>query len=126
MQLDVLAVLRQNNHPLSAYDVLRELRIAEPKLAPTTIYRALAALTEKGKVHRLESLNAFVACTCGSHRQDSILSICDRCGAVEESIAPRILSELAKLTEKSGFAAMRHVIEIHGRCALCSSAKVSA
>ena len=126
MQAEVLAVLRQRGSPLSAYDVLRELREANPKIAPTTIYRALAALTERGRVHRLESLNAFIACQCGRHQHASILSICDDCGAVEESVAPDLLKELSSIASKSGFAPTRHVIEVHGLCASCGGAQVPA
>ena len=61
MQAEVLAVLRRRGGPLSAYDVLGELREANPKIAPPTIYRALAALTERGRVHRLESLIASIS-----------------------------------------------------------------
>lgn len=123
MQAEVLAVLRRRRAPLSAYDVLGELREAYPKIAPPTIYRALAALTEHGQVHRLESLNAFIACQCGRHKHASILSICDGCGAVEETVAPDLLKELSSIAGKSGFAPTRHVIEIHGLCASCGSAQ---
>jgi Fur family zinc uptake transcriptional regulator len=119
MQSDVLAVLRRGRGPLSAYDVLGALRDAHPRIAPTTIYRALAALTERGLVHRLESLSAYVPCRCHSHGNASILSICGDCGVVEENVAPDLLRELSGVAGRSGFAPTRHVIEIHGLCASC-------
>ncbi len=125
-QADVLAILRRNRKPLSAYGVLGELRQSNPKIAPPTIYRALAALTERGQVHRLESLNAFIACRCERHHHASVMSICDDCGIVEESIAPDLLRELSRVAERAGFAPMRHVIEIHGVCASCGGGQVSA
>ena len=125
-QAEVLAVLRRHRGPLSAYDVLGELRDSNPKIAPQTIYRALAALKERGRVHRLESLNAFIACQCGRHHHASILSICDDCGAVEESEAPDLLNELSSIIRMSGFAPMRHVIEVHGLCASCGAGRAPA
>ena len=125
-QADVLAVLRQRGGPLSAYDVLRELRATNPRIAPPTIYRALAALRESGRVHRLESLNAFIACRCDRHTQASILSICDDCGTVEESVAPELLEDLSSVAGRSGFRPSRHVIEIHGICASCGAGQVPA
>lgn len=125
-QADVLAVLRQRGGPLSAYDVLRELRATNPRIAPPTIYRALAALRESGRVHRLESLNAFIACRCDRHAQASILSICDDCGTVEESVAPELLEDLSSVAGRSGFRPSRHVIEIHGICASCGAGQVPA
>ena len=125
-QAEVLSILRRHRRPLSAYDVLGELRQSNPKIAPPTIYRALAALTEHGRAHRLESLNAFIACRCERHHHSSIMSICVDCGTVEESFAPDVLRELSNIAGKSGFAPMRHVIEVHGLCASCGGAQVSA
>ena len=123
MQAQVLAVLRSRRLPTSAYEVLRCLREEHPRLAPPTIYRALAALTARGKIHRLESLNAFVACQRDRHHDASILSICTDCGAVEESLSTDLLTTLSGIAGKSGFAPMRHVIEVHGQCGACGSAE---
>ena len=54
VQADVLAVLRSRRTPMSAYEMLGRLREENPRLAPPTIYRALAALADRGSVHRLE------------------------------------------------------------------------
>ena len=85
---EVLAILRRRSGSLSAYDVLGELCEANPKGAQPTICRVLAALTARGRVHRIESLNAFIACQCDRHQHASILSICHDYGTVEESVAP--------------------------------------
>jgi len=126
LQAQVLAVLRRRRGPLSAYDILGTFREANPKIAPTTIYRALAALTKRGRVHRLESLHAYIACQGDRHQHASVLSICDDCGAVEESVAPEILKELSRVAGKSGFAPRRHVIELHGVCGTCGTGELSA
>lgn len=118
-QAAVLSVLRQHGGALSAYQVLGRLRHAHPTISAPTIYRALAALAERGQVHRLESLNAFIARKHGCRDQAAILSICGDCGAVEESVAPDLLAELSRVAGRSGFSALRHVIEIHGQCASC-------
>ena len=59
MQAEVLAALRRRRGPLSAYDVLGKLSAANPKIAPATIYRALSALTERGRVHLLKDQIEF-------------------------------------------------------------------
>ena len=122
VQAEVLAVLRSRRTPMSAYEMLGCLREEKPSLAPPTIYRALAALTDRGSVHRLESLNAFIACQRDGHRQAAILSICDDCGGVEETVSTELLKALSGIAGQSGFAPARHVIEIHGQCASCESA----
>ena len=126
VQSQVLAALRRHRDPLSAYGVMGELRAANPKIAPPTIYRALSALTKSGRAHRLESLNAYIACQCHPHQHASILSICDDCGTVEESVAPNLLRELSGIIGKSGFAPRRHVIEVHGLCGSCGSGQAPA
>lgn len=117
---DVLAILQRHNKPVSAYDVLDEMSVAKKRtLSPPTVYRALAALKDRGQVHRVESLNAYVACRHGRHEQPCIMSICEDCGSVEECIAPDVLRDLASIAAQSGFTPVRHMIEIHGVCASC-------
>ena len=116
----VLSIMRNASTPLSAYDVLGKLRVLNPKLAPTTVYRVLAQLNKSGQIHRLESMNAYVACQREHHKQTPVLSVCDDCGAVEENLAPQVLSALSDLVGQSGFSATRQVIELHGQCVSCN------
>ena len=72
MQREILTILRDSKSPYSAYTLLERLQETYPKIAPPTVYRALAALGERGQIHRLESLNAFVACQSEAHHQTSV------------------------------------------------------
>lgn len=119
MQRDVLAVLRQSGEPMSAYGVMDKLKKSNPKIAPPTIYRAMNALIDTGHVHRLESLNAFMACRDEGHTDPSVLAICDDCGTVEERAAPGLVEQLSGVIGESGFEPQRHVIEVHGVCGSC-------
>jgi len=121
MREEILAVLRSASSPMSAYDVLDKLRATHPKIAPTTVYRALSTLSETGLVYRVESLKAYIACQCSDAHRASVLSICDECGTVEEHAAPRLIENLAGFVEESGFLPQRHVIEVHGICSSCGS-----
>ncbi len=122
MQERILGVLSGRETPASAYDVLDILRRETPKLAPTTIYRALAALVERGRVHRLESLNAYTVCQGEAHRDAPVLAICDDCGSVAEAVSRDVLGALSGIARQSGFSPTRHVIELHGTCATCEDA----
>lgn len=126
IQAAVLGVLRRHRTPLSAYDLLARLRRSRPKLGAPTVYRALRSLTESGRVQRIESLKAFVACRHGTDPAAAIMSICEECGVVERSVAPDLLDALSGVAGRSGFAATRHVIEIHGLCADCGTAEPRA
>ena len=118
---EVLALLKQSQTPLGAYDILGLLKEKYPKIAPPTVYRALSALSDSGRVHRIESLNAYVAC-CDEHgHAGAVFAICGDCGTVEEREIPGVLSELSSAFKNDGFTAHRHVIEVHGTCNTCST-----
>ncbi len=81
----VFEVLEKADGPLSAYTILDKLRDHGFR-APLQVYRALEKLLEYGVVHRLESINAFVACAhpdqnCHSHGIVAF-AICESCGHV--------------------------------------------
>ena len=119
IQAEVLAIMRKGKSAHAAYDLLENLREKYPKIAPTTIYRALTALTERGQVHRLDSLNAYIACQYDNHHQPSIFSICNDCGVIEENFEPRVFSKLTSTLRNAGFSVQRHIIEVTGTCASC-------
>ena len=125
MQTAVLAILRASDCPHSAYELLESLKDTYPKIAPPTVYRALAALVERGQIHRLESLNAYLACQIEAHHQASVFSICEDCGVVEENFEPDIFSRLSSALQKSGFSAQRHIIEVNGICANCGPSQAT-
>ena len=125
MQAEILSIMRGEKSSHSAYDLLDELRWKFPKIAPPTVYRALAALTERGQVHRLESLNAYIACQCEHHQFPSIFSICNDCGVVEENFEPDLFSKLSSALQNSGFSVHRHVVEVNGTCASCKSGEAT-
>ena len=116
----VLEKLTTNENPQSAYDLLDSLR-DQGLRAPLQIYRALDKLQLKGLVHRLESLNAYVACRhegCTSHKTIAF-AICERCGLVTE-IADKALSKtLESLGLNIGFKLKTSTIELRGDCATC-------
>ena len=119
----VLDTLNHAPAPLSAYDILDRLR-SEGLRAPLQVYRALDKLVERGLAHRLESLNAFVACAdehC--HRKGLIaFAICEGCGKVDEFADEVIEERLGGWAQKTGFKVERTTMEIRGRCAECAKA----
>jgi Fur family zinc uptake transcriptional regulator len=117
----VLGTLAHAEGPLSAYDILDQLR-AEGLRAPLQVYRALDKLTERGLAHRLESLNAFVCCADTScHRTGTIaFAICEGCGRVEEFAEPIIAQKLRGWSKTSGFVPSRMTVELRGLCAGCA------
>jgi Fur family zinc uptake transcriptional regulator len=116
----VLDALAKSDAPLSAYSLLDQLRGNGLK-APPQIYRALEKLISQGRVHRLESINAFMACQhkdCQSHAK-TIFMICEKCGKVSEKFDAAIYSELRILAACNGFLVASSTIELRGTCATC-------
>ena len=96
-----------------------KLRDKNPKIAPPTIYRTLSDLVERGRAHRLESLNAYISCKTHKHDESAVITICDDCGVVSEYIDKGVLDALSEVIANSGFAPSRHVIELQGVCENC-------
>lgn len=119
-QLWVLEKLEVAGAPLSAYTLLDQLR-EKGFRAPLQVYRALDALVKEGLVHRLESLNAFVACVEPHDHSHSMtaFAICDSCGQVAELCDHDVGHRLEDWVRSTGFAPKRAVIEFRGICESC-------
>jgi len=117
----VLELLLTQHGPAKAYDLL-PLLDADRQAKPPTIYRALDFLVRMGLAHRIESLNAFVACDVGACARSTIFLICEKCGAAEEFDAGHALVDLAEAASRDGFAIRRTMIEAAGVCAACQAA----
>ena len=119
-QTQVLDVLQAAAAPMSAYELLNELR-EDGFRAPPQVYRALTKLTETGQVHRLESLNAFIACGhahCHQHTP-SVFLICQDCKQVAELQNDSLREGLAEVTQHQAFTLTQAVIELTGTCEQC-------
>lgn len=120
----VFDALSQTGAPLSAYGILDLLRDKGFR-APLQVYRALDKLVEFGLVHRLESINAFVACAhqksdCCAHGTVAF-AICNTCGRVEEFHDHAIDHRLADWARSKRFKAEKTTIELRGVCAACAA-----
>ena len=118
---DVFHILNAQQNPMKAYQIPNELKGREPDIAPPIVCRALAALTDQARAHRLESLKAFVACRCAHTHSVPVLAICEECGEVEEHDGAALLPKMAEPTASSGLRPDRHIVEIHGRCTSCTA-----
>ena len=107
---------------LKAYDLLDRLAAEHASARPPTVYRALEFLIEQGLVHRIESLNAYVACPCPEHAHGFQLLICRACGRVEELRMDEVGEQLSQGARQQGYRIERQTIELLGLCADCHQA----
>lgn len=118
----VFDVLANSAGPLSAYTILDQLR-DQGMRAPLQVYRALEKLLESGRVHRLESINAFVACSHGECEASdaTAFAICETCEKVMEISSEDLASHLHAMTSTSGFRVRKSTIELRGCCKSCDT-----
>ncbi len=118
----VFDALRDASRPLSAYAILDLLR-PHGVSAPPTVYRALNRLVDEGRVHRLESLSAYVAC---DHDHDhvptdpALFMICSDCGQTQEFTDQSIARRLDRMARERGFHSAAATVELRGQCADCA------
>ncbi len=117
----VLTLLLESPEPAKAYDLLDKLG-STGAAKPPSVYRSLEFLLEMGLAHRIESLNAFVACGHWDHGHAAVFLICDRCGSAGELHPDNALRVLKSEVSSVGFEMRNAVIEIRGLCAACAKA----
>ena len=115
----VLELLLEAGQPVKAYDLIAAYGSDGAPAKPPTVYRALEFLSQQGFAHRIESLNAYVACRRGEEGHAAAFLICDCCGATREIASAA--NPIQALGEAAGYALTGVTIEAHGLCADCRS-----
>ncbi len=117
---EVLNCVARSHTAVGAYDIIERMADQGPRPAPITVYRALDFLEAHGLVHKIESRNAFVACSHAHEGRPAALLICEACGQVAELDAPDAFGILKSAAEAQGFRERRTVIEMVGWCLSCA------
>ncbi len=116
----VLELLLREHRALGAYAILDLLREAGFGSQPPVAYRALDFLAENGFVHKIERLNAFVACTHPEERHSPAFMICRLCDAVAEAQSSSAKGGLGAAAQAAGFHIEKTVVEAEGVCPACA------
>ena len=123
----VLELLSEAHRAMGAYELLDRLRAEGLGSQPPVIYRALEFLIDAGFVHKIERLNAYVACCHPAHwhgdgiggEPGACFLICSRCRRVAEVEDGALDIAIAQAAAVRGFAMRRTVLEIDGTCPAC-------
>ena len=126
LRLEVLRELLRCHSPRGAYDLRDVLAQDGRKLQPVQIYRALDSLARLRLVHRVESRNAYIACTSGPECEAPQLLICERCNEVTELGDEALAAVVGIIAERTGFAVRRSLVEISGLCPACAASETEA
>ncbi|SEM70358.1 Fur family transcriptional regulator, zinc uptake regulator [Loktanella fryxellensis] len=114
-----LEILLESHAALGAYDVLARLDAEGLGSKPPVAYRALGFLVDNGFAHRIEALNAFIACAHPGADHAPAFLICRACHTVAETEAE---APMGRMAAQNGFAIERTVMEAQGLCPACQQA----
>jgi Fur family transcriptional regulator, zinc uptake regulator len=121
----VLGLIFASREPVGAYALLDRLKLERANAAPVTIYRALDFLQEHGLIHKVERLNAFIACAeeGDHHHHDHAVQffICKTCGSVTETEDEGIAAAVGRAAAKIGFRPAHATVEVEGICRACAT-----
>ncbi len=114
-----LEILLREHRALGAYDLLAHLAKDGLGSQPPVAYRALDFLTSAGFAHKIEALNAYIACAhLGSDHAPAFL-ICRGCKSVAEADTELAKGRLGDAARAAGFRIERTVVEVEGLCPAC-------
>jgi|TARA_Y100000385_G_C12808793_1_gene515148 Fur family zinc uptake transcriptional regulator len=116
----IFDIIHKSSEPLKAYTILFNVQKKGIK-APPQVYRALDKLVEIGKIHKIESKNAFVACRNSDCEisKATAFSICESCEVVDEISDVKLSKYLSSFNHKKGMKFKRFNLEFFGLCQKC-------
>ena len=116
----IFDLIHKSSEPLKAYTILFNVQKKGIK-APPQVYRALDKLVEIGKIHKIESKNAFVACRNSDCEisKATAFSICESCEVVDEISDVKLSKYLSSFNHKKGMKFKRFNLEFFGLCQNC-------
>ncbi|HWH17785.1 MAG TPA: transcriptional repressor [Allosphingosinicella sp.] len=122
MRAAVFEALASFDKPASAYDIADKVSKDQGRrVAANSVYRILDLFVGANLARRVESANAYVANDHPDCLHDCIFLICDNCGQTTHLDNDSLSGGVRAAAEKAGFAPVRPVIEVRGRCGDCES-----
>ncbi len=118
----VLELLLREHRPLGAYEILDLMSAEGERVGPPIAYRALQFLTENGFAHKIERLNAYIACAHPDQHHSPAFMICRKCHSVEETHLSPAKGALGAAAREAGFQIERTMVEAEGICPTCAEA----
>lgn len=120
---DVLLILRKENRPMKAYDIIKELSSDRHDVKPPTVYRALEYLVKKGLVHHIRQLQMYAACCLDGNfgLTPHHFLVCDSCGKIQETtLSMKINDSICEELADRSFTVRNTSLVFQGHCASCS------
>lgn len=103
----------------SAQEIHAILRSRGDSVGLTTVYRALQALADAGKVDVLrtgDGESVYRRCSTGHHHH----LVCRNCGRTVEVEGPAVERWAERIGAEHGFVKVTHTVEVFGTCPDCA------
>jgi Fur family ferric uptake transcriptional regulator len=120
-RLLVLTALAAESDDATAQTIYRRLRDGGHAIGLSTVYRALALLSERGVVDELAHRPGeacYRLCSPGHHHH----LVCSSCHRVDELEGCDLDDWLGRASRRRGFSPTSHTLEVVGLCADCQAA----
>ncbi|MDR2300671.1 MAG: transcriptional repressor [Deltaproteobacteria bacterium] len=118
----LMGLLLTAEKPVKAYELIERSALQGRRLTPATVYRVLDFLIEHGLVHKVNAINAFVACSDyeGALEHHPLILVCPACQKTTEINDPDLSIMVFGKLNSLGYSLKSGSIEIHGHCGLCA------
>ena len=116
----IFDLIDKSSEPLKAQSILFNVQKKGIK-APLQVDRALDKLVAIGKIHKIESRNAFIACQNSSCQisKATAFSICENCEQVSEISNAKLSKYLSNFADEAGMKFSKYNLEFFGLCKKC-------
>lgn len=116
----VLSLLVSANEPMGPYQILDALSDGKEKVQPPTVYRAIDFWSRHGFIHRVASMNAYIACCDHQRHENFCIFICNECNKVLELKTRSLHPTVTNAIENHHLTITQSFTEMHGKCSECN------
>ncbi len=121
----VLEIMLQEHRAWGAYEILDRLRDEGHSAQPPIAYRALDFLVKNSFAHKIEQLNAFIACSHPGRPHAPVFMICRSCDTIAEDHNTPTKGPMEASAAAAGFLIERTIVEAVGLCPNCQEQQIS-
>lgn len=123
LRKDILKIIIQAAKPISAYDILHQLKLTRDGAEPPTVYRVIEYFLEKHIIHKINAENKYVLCSQfesvmrGKH---GLIFVCKKCLNANEVAGQACIDFIKTLAVNHQFVIDDLPVEVSGVCQKCA------
>lgn len=128
LRKDILRIIIQAKKPISAYEILNQLKQERDGAEPPTVYRVIEYFLEKHIIHKINAENKYVFCSqfeSVMHHKHGFIFVCKKCLSANEISGQACIDLMRNLSESYQFSIDNSPIEVNGICLDCINAQIS-